>query len=127
MPGVPTKGELYDYADWNTGALRGLRGVYGLGNVLTGKGNIKDSRDNAREISQRTLESYLGIGGGQLSYDGVHEQRRAAAERAIDDAMQVPLATPGQIRAIVERVQSRWREVGYDGDYKAWIAAHPAS
>ena len=49
MPGVPTRGELYDYANWTTGELRGLRGVYGLGNVLTGKGNIKDSRDNARE------------------------------------------------------------------------------
>jgi len=39
----------------------------------------------------------------------------------------VPLATPEQLRAILERVQSRWREVGYDGDYKAWIAAHPPS
>jgi ferredoxin/flavodoxin---NADP+ reductase len=129
MPDVPTRGELYDYADWNTGALRGLQGVYGLGNVLTGKGNIKDSRDNAREISARTFESYLGIApdGSEPSYDALHEQRHAAAERAIDDAMRVPLATPAQIRTILERVQSRWREVGYDGDYKAWIAAHPPS
>jgi hypothetical protein len=128
MPGVPTKGELYDYADWNTGALRGLRGVYGLGNVLTGKGNIKDSRDNAREISQRTFEGYLGIGSmpPEQLLDEVHEQRRAAAERVIDDAIRVTPATPAQIRAIFDRIQARWREVGYSGDYKAWIAAHPA-
>jgi hypothetical protein len=126
MPGVPTKGELYDYADWNTGALRGLRGVYGLGNVLTGKGNIKDSRDNAREISQRTFEGYLGIGSmpPEQLLDEVHEQRRAAAERVIDDAIRVTPATPAQIRAIFDRIQARWREVGYSGDYKAWIAAH---
>jgi ferredoxin--NADP+ reductase len=129
LPGVPTRGELYDYTDWNTGALRGLRGVYGLGNVLTGKGNIKDSRDNARDISQRTIEGYLGIGSmpPENVLDETHEQRRAAAERAIDDAVRVTPATPAQIRVIVERVQARWREVGYAGDYKAWLAAHPPS
>jgi ferredoxin--NADP+ reductase len=128
MPGVPTRGELYDYADWNTGALRGLRGVYGLGNVLTGKGNIKDSRDNARDISQRTIEGYLGIGSmpPEQLLDETHQQRRAAAERAIDDVMRVAPATPAQIRLIVEQVQARWREVGYAGDYKAWLASHPA-
>jgi ferredoxin--NADP+ reductase len=129
MPGIPTRGELYDYADWTTGALRGMRGVYGLGNVLTGKGNIKDSRDNAREVSQRTIEGYLGIGSMPPEHvmDETHLQRRAAAERVIDDAMRVTPATPAQIRMVVERVQGRWREVGYDGDYKAWLAAHPAS
>jgi hypothetical protein len=129
MPGVPTRGELYDYTDWNTGALRGLRGVYGLGNVLTGKGNIKDSRDNARDVSQRTIESYLGINPASLepAYEAKHEERHAAAERVIEEVTHVPLATPPQIRAIVERIKARWRDVGYDGDYKAWIAAHPAS
>jgi len=129
MPGVPTRGELYDYTDWNTGALRGLRGVYGLGNVLTGKGNIKDSRDNAREVSQRTIEGYLGIGSMPPEHvlDETHEQRRLAAERVIDDAVRVTPATPEQIRLIVERVQARWREVGYTGDYSAWVAAHPPS
>lgn len=129
MPGVPTRGELYDYTDWTTGALRGLRGVYGLGNVLTGKGNIKDSRDNAREVSQRTIEGYLGIGSMPPEHvlDETHEQRRAAAERVIDAAVRVPPATPEQIRAVLDRVKTRWREVGFSGDYKAWVAAHPAS
>lgn len=130
MPGVPTKGELYDYADWSTGELRGLRGVYGLGNVLTGKGNIKDSRENAREVSQRTLEAYVGINNSvpaEQVVEEVHAQRRAAAERVVDDALRVKPATPAQIRALLERVQARWREVGYTGDYRAWIAAHPAS
>jgi NADPH-dependent glutamate synthase beta subunit-like oxidoreductase len=127
MPGVPTKGELYDYTDWNTGALRGLRGVYGLGNVLTGKGNIKDSRDNARDVSQRTLEGYLGIGSmpPENVLDETHEQRRAAAERVIEDALRITPARPADIRGLIERMAARWREVGYSGDYKAWIAAHP--
>ena len=50
---MPTKGELYDFADWETGEVTGLPGVFGLGNVLTGKGNIKDSRNNAVEIIER--------------------------------------------------------------------------
>jgi ferredoxin/flavodoxin---NADP+ reductase len=129
IPGVPTRGELYDYADWTTGALRGMRGVYGLGNVLTGKGNIKESRENAREVSQLTIESYLGIGSMPPEHilDATHEARRATAEAVIDAATRVEPAKPPQIRALVERVQARWREVGYGGDYKAWIAAHPPS
>lgn len=128
IPGVPTRGELYDYADWTSGALRGLHGVYGLGNVLTGKGNIKESRENAREVSQRTIESYLGIGSMPPEHilDATHENRREAAEHVIDAVTQVEPASPEQIRAFVERVQARWREVGYTGDYKAWLDAHPA-
>jgi NADPH-dependent glutamate synthase beta subunit-like oxidoreductase len=61
IAGVPLRGELYDYADFESGTVRGLPGVFGLGNVLTGKGNIKDSRDNAREITARTLATHMGL------------------------------------------------------------------
>ncbi|MDB4990428.1 MAG: hypothetical protein JWN04_5606, partial [Myxococcaceae bacterium] len=60
IPGLPMKGELIDFEDWSTGRVRGLHNVFGLGNVLTGKGNIKESRRNAQEISTQLVQSYLG-------------------------------------------------------------------
>lgn len=61
IPGVPTRGELYAFEDWDRGTVDGLPGVFGLGNVLTGKGNIRDSRQNAIDIIERSVSHYLGL------------------------------------------------------------------
>jgi ferredoxin/flavodoxin---NADP+ reductase len=126
LPGVPMRGELYDYADPENGQLRGLTGVHGLGNVLTGQGNIKDSRDSAHDVSARVFASYLGVADGSAAplLDAVHRERHEAAERAIEQATHRPKAQPEQIRAFLGRVFERWQQVGYAGDYRAWIDAH---
>jgi ferredoxin--NADP+ reductase len=126
MPGVPMRGELYDYANMTTGQLRDLPGVYGLGNVLTGQGNIRDSRASARDVSQHVLAGYLGIGddaSAELS-ESMHADRRQVAERTIEHVLQRPKPPPEQTRAFLARVFERWREVGYAGNYRAWIDAH---
>jgi len=100
IEGVPVKGVLYEFDSEERGALRGVNGVFGLGNVLTGKGNIRDSRINAS----------------------------AVAKRIIDEALAGAKLPPEQIAPILERVKRRWDEIGYAGDYRAWIEAHrPAS
>jgi NADPH-dependent glutamate synthase beta subunit-like oxidoreductase len=126
LHGIPMHGELYDYANFTTGELRGLKGVFGLGNVLTGQGNIKDSRDSARDVSARTLSEYLGVTAGSAEHllDGVHREQREAAEGMVERALLQPKAQPEQIRVFLARVLERWREVGYAGDYRAWIHAH---
>jgi NADPH-dependent glutamate synthase beta subunit-like oxidoreductase len=126
LAGVPMRGELYDYADPVTGELRGLRGVYGLGNVLTGQGNIKDSRESARDVSQRAIASYLGLSEGSPEpvLEAAHHAKHDAAERAIEEVLHRPKADPDEIQLFLSRVFERWREVGYAGDYRAWITAH---
>jgi len=126
LPGIPGRGELYDYADEATGALRGLNGVFGLGNVLTGKGNIHDSRDNARDISQRVIASYLGLTDEREPdpFAAERAQRRAELEPLIARATLSPKATPDELRAFFSRVFARWRELDYSGDYRAWIERH---
>lgn len=124
MPGVPMKGELYDYEDYATGRVRGLRGVFGLGNVLTGKGNIRDSRENAGEIAEQIVSSYLGI--GELPRDAslvsaAVEGARIVAAAALREAP-APVAT---IEAIEAWVESRWEAIGYPGDYRGHIARFP--
>jgi ferredoxin--NADP+ reductase len=129
LPGVPQRGELYDYADWTTGELRGLAGVFGLGNVLTGQGNIKDSRESARDVAQRAIDGYLGIidvPAEQLA-GALHELGRAAIARTIEAVSARPPGSPELQRAFLLRVLERWRALGYSGDYRTWLAAHPAA
>lgn len=120
LPGLPMKGELIDFESWDTGRVRGLPHVFGLGNALTGKGNIKESRKNAQEIGNALLKSYLGLG-GQYSLDDAHDEAREVAEAAIEEAQAQPRLSPTQLQRIVREVKQHWQRVGYDGDYERWI------
>jgi hypothetical protein len=127
IEGVPTKGELYDYASWDSGTLRGLPGVFGLGNVLTGKGNIKDSRENARQISDRVLSEYMGLT-SERELDPMtseHERARIAAEEVVQSAIRRAKVPVEKLENVVEAIRARWDATGYDGDYAAYLAKHP--
>src|SRR5690606_6779368 len=78
--GVAIKGAYYDYADWNTGAYAPKPGVFGVGNVVTGRGNIKAAEVHAKAVAAHLLEQYLGVeeGDAPRSIEGVS----AAAEAA---------------------------------------------
>lgn len=132
VPGVPTKGDLYDYASWDTGAVQGMPGVFGLGNVLTGKGNIKDSRSNSREITEQLFRDYLGVGepGGEqravVDLSGVHDAARTAGEAVAERVMQRPKMSVAALEKLIATVQARWNAADCDGDYTRWIEAHRA-
>ncbi|MAQ17137.1 MAG: hypothetical protein CMN30_20385 [Sandaracinus sp.] len=120
VTGIPMKGELYDFADWDSGAMTGMDGVYGLGNVLTGKGNIKSSRENAEVVTAGLLDTYLS------ELDPIEEMHAAARERAkpvVAKALEGPPLHREERTPIRELVHGRWKELGYDG-YRAWAEAH---
>lgn len=120
-PGLPMKGELIDFESWDTGKVRGFANVFGLGNVLTGKGNIKESRKNSQQVSAEVIASYLGVGDRELSMNGAHKAVREAAEPAIETALsRAPLA-PENLAHVAARVEALWKRAGYPGDYAAYI------
>jgi ferredoxin--NADP+ reductase len=121
IPGLPMKGELIDFEDWHTGKVRGFDNVFGLGNVLTGKGNIKDSRKNSSELSARMVEDYL-FGQGMQVYDRAHETAQAAAERVVEVALGRPRLSCEQLTALHARVNQHWERTGYSGDLSSWLA-----
>jgi ferredoxin/flavodoxin---NADP+ reductase len=125
IPGIPQRGEVYEYADESTGLLmEGPTAVYAAGNVLTGKGNIKDSLESGTAVGTHVAEAYLGVAddGSQASLaEGArltaHRQGEQIAEHI---ARRAPLDTE-QVSNIRRRVRTRQNAVGYDGDYRRWI------
>src|SRR5690606_6691194 len=110
-------------ANWDTGAVKGLSNVFGLGNVLTGKGNIRDSRENAEVVSQQVIRDYLGI--DEHTGDMLAPEHAAAHERAktiADSAIRRAKIMPDRLKAIAQAIEGRWQKVGYEGDYASWIA-----
>lgn len=120
IEGIPTKGELYHFENWDTGELHELPGVFGLGNVLTGKGNIRDSRINAIEIIEKVVAAYLGVGDEPEEVPG---NTSARAETVADGACAGTPMTVEAMKSLAARIEGRHTEIGYR-NYASWIAAH---
>lgn len=124
IPGITQKGETYTYADQKTGLLMdGPTIVFACGNVLTGKGNIKDSLESGTEVGTRVAEAYLGLSDEEIPIaDGARKD--AADEAAVISTILAarPRLAPEAVASLMRRVEDRQREVGYEGNYRAWIA-----
>ena len=72
-------------------------------------------------------ESFLGLsdddGAGEAAMaDAQHEAARAQAAEIADAIEKQPPLAGGVLDSVRARVKARQDEVGYDGDYAAWVA-----
>ncbi len=124
IPGIPQKGEVYTYADQKIGLLiDGPTAVFAAGNVLTGKGNIKDSLESGAEIGIQVAEAYLGLSGETVDLAAGARSEAAAQGNRIADAMKArPKLASQDVEKLINMVRARQQAVGYEGSYRAWIA-----
>jgi ferredoxin--NADP+ reductase len=94
LEGIPMKGELFAFVDWELGRLADEPKVFSAGNVATGKGNIIASRKHASSVAKAMLAGHLRD--------------------------EPPLA-PAELAKLRARIRERQAAVGYPGDYAAWI------
>lgn len=128
IPGLPVRGEFYDYTDWNLGRFASLPEFFGVGNVVTGQGNIAISRRHAKTVSDALVAQYMGVSGTPLSAPGgimakAEAQGAAAAESVQAAVGQLPKLEPAQLRALRAKVKGRQEAVGYGGDLAAFVKA----
>ena len=125
IPGIPQLGEVYQYVDADVGLLiEGRTAIYAAGNVLTGKGNIKDSLVSGTHIGTHVAERYLGLVDRDHGAPLAEAQREEAHMEGLRMAASINAREsiqPAQVAAIMARVRERKRAVGYDGDYRGWI------
>ncbi len=96
---IPMNGELYDYQDWDVGRLEPFPTLFSAGNVVTGKGNIVDSRRHAKKVAAHVSDEYFQIAEDVKKLNPLSAQAR---------------------EALLERVTARKREIDYL-DYDSWI------
>ena len=119
LPGLAMKGELFAFNDWDLGRIEAWPSLFSVGNVVTGKGNIVASRKHAAHVSETALERFLGL--GEAGHEGEEALLEASsAERR--EAARAALPEPGAEARILAHVHARQREVGYEGDLRAWLA-----
>src|SRR5258708_16311834 len=85
IPGVVMKGEYYDFNNKTLPRYVGSDHVFGVGNVVTGQGNIRASLVHSQEVSTKLIESYIGVADGGSAFARLYagaEARGAAHAQA---------------------------------------------
>jgi ferredoxin--NADP+ reductase len=94
IAGIDMNGAYYDFSDWDLGVYGPRENVYGVGNTVTGQGNIRLSVEHGKAVANHLI--------------GAFEDKEQIGEAGVEE--------------IMTRVKARQEAVGYDGDYEAWIA-----
>jgi hypothetical protein len=126
IEGIPMKGELFEFVDWELGRLADYPTVFSAGNVATGKGNIVASRKHAKALAATLVEAFLGLGEeGHGGEEGLAEAASAGAreqgEKIAAEIRRQPTIAAEMLERIRGRVRQRQQAVGYEGDFAAWI------
>ncbi len=127
MQGIDQESGLYRWADRDLGRLAGYETVFSTGNVVTGKGNILDSRRHSVHVTTHLVEHFLGLdgqghGGEDVLLDAATAPAAETAGRMAGWVKGRPSLHPVDVERLLARVRARQREVGYAGDYRTWIA-----
>ena len=124
IEGIPMRGELFDFTDWEYGRLADYPTVFSAGNVVTGKGNIVASRKHARGVSETVAGAYLGVeddGDEESALDAARgELRERAGKFAAEIAARPPPSSEAQA-ALAARIRQRQQAVGYPSDLVSWL------
>ncbi len=118
IPGIPTRGELFDIRDEETGKLDDYENVFALGNAVTGRGNIRESELHARKVVRHVIENFLHWQEDDAERFQTDDQVTPDAER------EKRILTTDKIQSVLERIRIRQQEVGYHGDFMKWVEEH---
>jgi len=124
LPGVAMKGEYYTFADEDLPRYAGSDRVFGVGNVVTGQGNIRVSLIHSQKVTNHLVEHYLsGDRQNQSRSHAAAEARGAAHARAVQEGLHgLSTLTPSEREEIERRIRALQERAGYTSDYDSWIA-----
>jgi hypothetical protein len=127
IPGIARHGDYYTFQGEVTPRYAGSDHVFGVGNVVSGQGNIRVSQVHSQLVTTRIVENYMGVGNGTGDFSGWYEAAEAhGAAQAVAVQKRVealPGLSEGEIASLEQRIRLLQRRAGYVAGYDAWIAA----
>jgi ferredoxin/flavodoxin---NADP+ reductase len=115
IPGITTKGDYYTFQGERLPHCAGSTHVFGVGNVLTGQGNIRVSLEHSKAVTAQIMANYLGC---YAATETDSARQTAVLEERVEA---LPGLTEAEVAGIEERIRARQQRVGYDCDYDTWI------
>jgi ferredoxin/flavodoxin---NADP+ reductase len=126
LPGINMKGEYYTFADEELPRYTAMDRVFGVGNVVTGQGNIRVSLVHSQKVTKYLVDNCMqcGEGNGDAAKGKVTAEAQAVQEsEAIGKQIEaIPPLSDAQMAALERQVQALQEKAGYSTDYDSWIA-----
>ena len=115
IEGIEMDGPYYSFENEETGRYLPVDGVFGVGNVITGRGNIRVSQNHSQHIADLVAARFDGRPPAELHGSDV-------AARVAEHLAARPVPSSDEFTALRNRVQARQAEVGYV-DLDQWLTA----
>ena len=126
LPGITMNGEYYTFTDEDLPRYTGSDRVFGVGNVVTGQGNIRVSLVHSQKVTNHLIETYMGIANNGGSLSGIYaasESQAASQTQAIEEKIEtLPSLSDSEVASIEQRIRALQQRAGYTSDYDSWIA-----
>jgi hypothetical protein len=122
LSGINMSGEYYTFAGKDIPRYTAVDRVFGVGNVVTGQGNIRVSLVHSQKVTKRVVDCMKGDDGNAAAAGGA-EQQVASDMDAIGKQMEaIPPLSDDQLAKVERQVHALRQKVGFTSDYDSWIA-----
>src|SRR5262245_49032369 len=122
LSGINMNGEYYTFAGKDVPRYTAMGCVFGVGNVVTGQGNIRVSLVHSQKVTKRVVDCMKADDGSAAAAGGA-EQQIASAMNAIGRQIEaIPPLSDDQMAAVDRQVYALQQNAGYTSDYDTWIA-----
>ena len=123
LPGINMSGEYYTFAGKDVPRYTTMDRVFGVGNVVTGQGNIRVSLVHSQKVTKRVVDFMKGSDGNSAAGAGNAEQQVASAMDSIGKQIEaIPPLSDDQVAAVERQVRALQQKAGFTADYDSWIA-----
>jgi len=123
LSGINMSGEYYTFAGKDVPRYTAMDRVFGVGNVVTGQGNIRVSLVHSQKVTKRVVDCMKGDDGNAAAGTGGVEQQAASSVDAIEKRMEaIPQLSDDQLAKVERQVQALQQKAGFTSDYDSWIA-----
>jgi hypothetical protein len=123
LTGINMVGEYYTFAGKDVPRYTHMDRVFGVGNVVTGQGNIRVSLVHSQKVTKRVVDCMKSADGSAAAPARSAEQQVAGTMDAIEKQIEViPQLSDQQMAELERHVHTLQQKAGFTSDYDSWIA-----
>jgi ferredoxin/flavodoxin---NADP+ reductase len=123
LTGLNMHGEYYTFSGKDVPRYTAMDRVFGVGNVVTGQGNIRVSLVHSQKVTRRVVDCMKGADGNAGAFDSSAQQQVARALEAIEQQIEaIPPLSDDQVAQVERQVHALQQKAGFTSDYDSWIA-----
>src|SRR5271168_2733996 len=123
LSGINMNGEYYTFSGKDMPRYTAIDRVFGVGNVVTGQGNIRVSLVHSQKVTKRVVDCMKADDGNAAAPSGSAQQQIVTAMDAIGKQIEViPQLSDDQLAKVERQVYALQQKAGFTSDYDSWIA-----